>query len=78
MQGKSNTHFKNESYTNEQLLSTQENMFGTVKLIPPPNCSVWHGGVSIGLDTSLSFFESLTTTETKDLEVVIEEAGYIS
>jgi hypothetical protein len=60
------------------LVSSQELLRGKVRVVAPAGRSVWHDGISIQLDWSLSFFESLSTKESTAYKAEICKAGYLS
>ncbi len=60
------------------LVSSQELLRGKARVVAPAGRSVWHDGISIQLDWSLSFFESLSTKESTAYKAEICKAGYLS
>jgi len=61
-----------------QLFGADESVHGRVKITPPPNRTVWHDGVYVEVESNLSFFETLTTKDVKEISAEIQQPGYIS
>ncbi len=59
------------------LVSSNEVLKGTVKVTAPPNCEVWQNKITMAIESTVSFFETLATISTDVGEFTLKEAGYI-
>mmetsp|Transcript_14234 Transcript_14234/g.23260 ORF Transcript_14234/g.23260 Transcript_14234/m.23260 type:complete len:332 (+) Transcript_14234:976-1971(+) len=59
------------------LVSSLETFTGYLKIVPPEGCTVRHNGIGLQFEWSLSFFETLSTTEHTVVELNLAEPGYI-
>jgi len=48
---------------NLPLFRADETITGVVKVVPPPNCTVWHYGITLKLESCFVFFESMQSTD---------------
>lgn len=59
------------------LLRADETLGGTIKIIAPPNRSIWTWGINASLMCSISFYESLRTVDLEAQEIELQGEGYI-
>jgi len=61
-----------------KLFESKEKITGTIKLKPPSGSNVWHYGLKLRLDQSISFYESFRSVELPSVEIDLEGEGYLS
>lgn len=59
------------------LFDSKDKITGSIKVKSPNNGSIWHYGLKIRLDQSISFYESFRSVELPSVEIDLEKEGYL-